>query len=96
MVGALLCGLVYRYTQKLPLTYLGEVIGTGILGALAAYPVAIWLMGMSAGEIAFYAYIFPFFISTACGALISWVALAAMKRAGVLSRLTERQELHHG
>ena len=95
MVGALLCGAVYAKWPLLLPTCLAEVCGTAVIGGLAAYPVAIWLMGISAGEIAFYAYIFPFFISTACGALISWAVLAAMKRAGVLSRLTERQELHH-
>ena len=59
MFGALLCGVVYHKTQKLLPTLVGEVFGTSILGGLCAYPVAILLMGKSAGDIAFYAYIVP-------------------------------------
>lgn len=32
MVGALCCGLLYRFTQKLPLAYVGEIVGTSVLG----------------------------------------------------------------
>ena len=55
MFGALLCGLVYAKTKNLIATLVGEVFGTSILGGLCAYPVAIFLMGKSAGDIAFYA-----------------------------------------
>ena len=74
MFGALLCGLVYAKTKNLIATLVGEVFGTSILGGLCAYPVAICLMGKSAGDIAFYAYIVPFLISTAVGAVIAGVA----------------------
>ena len=62
----------------------GEVFGTSILGGLCAYPVAILLMGKSAGDIAFYAYIVPFLVSTAGGAIIAGALLAALSRAGAL------------
>ena len=55
MFGALLCGLVYHKTKNILATMVGEVFGTSILGGLCAYPVAIFLMGKSAGDIAFYA-----------------------------------------
>ena len=42
MVGALCCGLVYSICHKLSLTCLAEALGTGILGGLAAYPVAVY------------------------------------------------------
>ena len=64
MFGALLCGIVFHKTNKLLPTLVGEVFGTSILGGLCAYPVAILLMGKSAGDIAFYAYIVPFLSST--------------------------------
>ena len=73
MFGALLCGLVYAKTKNLIATLVGEVFGTSILGGLCAYPVAICLMGKSAGDIAFYAYIVPFLISTAVGAVIALI-----------------------
>ena len=84
MFGALLCGVVYHKTQKLLPTLVGEVFGTSILGGLCAYPVAILLMGKSAGDIAFYAYIVPFLVSTAGGAVIAGVLLAALQRSGAL------------
>ena len=84
MFGALLCGVVYHKTQRLLPTLVGEVFGTSILGGLCAYPVAILLMGKSAGDIAFYAYIVPFLVSTAGGAVIAGVLLAALQRSGAL------------
>ena len=51
---------------------------------LLLLPVAILLMGKSAGDIAFYAYIVPFLVSTAGGAIIAGALLAALSRAGAL------------
>ena len=45
MIGALCCGLVYKKCKNLSLTCLAEALGTGILGGIAAYPVALFLMG---------------------------------------------------
>ncbi|MCM1568477.1 MAG: energy coupling factor transporter S component ThiW [Roseburia sp.] len=85
MFGALLCGIVYGRTKKIWPTLLAEVFGTAILGGLCAYPVAVLLMGKSAGDIAFYAYIVPFLISTAGGAVLSGILLGALKRTGILT-----------
>ena len=51
MLGALLCGLAFWKSRNIPLTLIAEVFGTGILGGLCAYPIALALMGMQAGEI---------------------------------------------
>ncbi|MCI9272850.1 MAG: energy coupling factor transporter S component ThiW [Clostridiales bacterium] len=77
MLGALCCGLLYRYTRKLPLAYAGEIAGTSLLGGLAAYPLAVFMMGK---EAAIAAYVLPFFISTAGGATIAILFLAALKK----------------
>ena len=84
MFGALFCGIAFWKTRNIPVTLLTEVFGTGILGGLCAYPVAILFMGGKAGEIAFYAYIIPFMVSTVGGAVISAVLLGALKNTGVL------------
>ena len=84
MFGALLCGLVYHKTKNLLATVAGEVFGTSVLGGLCAYPVAIFLMGKSAGDIAFYAYIVPFLISTAVGSIIAGVLVYSLQRSGAL------------
>lgn len=85
--GALVCGIVYEKTKNIFGTLLGEVFGTSILGGLCAYPVAIFLMGKSAGDIAFYAYIVPFLISTAAGAVISGLLIYSLKRVHALDKM---------
>ena len=84
MFGALLCGVVYWKSKNLLLTLLGEVFGTAILGGLCAYPLAVLVMGVSAGEVAFYAYVLPFFVSTAGGAILAGILIEMLKKAGVL------------
>ena len=90
MIGALLSGLAYKYSKKLWLTVLAEVFGTGILGGLCAYPIAIAFMGKQAGDIAFYAYIIPFLISTAVGAVIAGVLVTMLQKTGALKMFTEQ------
>ena len=48
-----------------------------VLGGLAAYPIAAFVMGK---EAALFAYVLPFFVSTAGGATIAILFLAALKR----------------
>ena len=86
MFGALLCGLAFWKSKNIPLTLIAEVFGTAILGGLCAYPIAILFMGMQAGEIAFYAYVVPFLISTAGGAILSAVLLGVLKNTGILGK----------
>lgn len=84
MIGAFLSGVFYRKTSKISFALLGEIFGTAFLGGLCAYPVAILLMGKSAAELAFYAYIIPFLISTAGGAALSGVLLYSLQKTGAL------------
>ena len=89
MFGALVCGVVYAKTKSIPGTLIGEVFGTAILGGLCAYPIAILFMGQSAAGLAFYAYIIPFLVSTAGGAVISAVLIYSLKKSGVLRAMQE-------
>lgn len=92
MFGAFLCGSVYKKTENIPGTLMGEVFGTAVLGGLSAYPVAVFLMGKSAAGLAFYAYVIPFLISTAAGALICAVVIYSLKRSNILSMIQESLE----
>ena len=87
MIGALLCGLAYYKTKNIPLTLVAEVFDTGILGGLCAYPVARLFMGKAAADVAFYAYIIPFHISTAGGSIIAGLVLAALQSGKTLDRM---------
>ena len=90
MLGAMLCGIVYWKAKHILPTLIAEVFGTSILGGLCAYPVAILLMGQSTADIAFTAYIIPFFVSTAGGAVISAVLLYALQKTTVLRSMQTR------
>lgn len=81
MVGALVCGLTYWGTHNLGATCVGEVFGTGILGGLAAWPIATLILGQS---VAVYGYMGPFLISTVGGSIIAGAVLFALKRSGGL------------
>ena len=84
MFGALLCGLAFHKTRNTWITYIAEIFGTGILGGLCAYPIAIAFMGKTAGDIAFYAYVVPFLISTIGGTILSGVIVESLKKTKVL------------
>lgn len=85
MVGALLCGLIYQKTGKLLLTYIGEVVGTGLLGGILCYPVAVLIMGNS--EAALFTYVMPFFMSTACGTVMAAILVAALEKSHAMNYL---------
>lgn len=74
--GVVLAGLLYQRTGSRLAAMAGEVVGTGLIGALAAYPVAVLVMGnaaAAAGGIGFY--IPSFGASSLAGALIGGQAL---------------------
>ncbi|HCW23741.1 MAG TPA: energy coupling factor transporter S component ThiW [Lachnospiraceae bacterium] len=84
MVGALLCGLVYQKTKKKIPTYIAEVFGTGVLGGLLAWPVAVYLMGR---EAALFAYVLPFLVSTTGGTLIAALLIAVLEKTHAMAHL---------
>lgn len=84
MVGALLAGLLYRKTRHLAGAFVGEVVGTGILGAMLSYPVATLLMGKSA---ALFAFVPAFMINTVAGSIVAVLVVAALERTHVLRDL---------
>ncbi|GHU77628.1 energy coupling factor transporter S component ThiW [Clostridia bacterium] len=84
MCGAFLCGIVYKHSKNLYLTYLGEVVGTGVVGALLAYPVAAFLLGRDA---ALFAYVIPFGISTLGGTVIAAFLISVFKKTKLLKEV---------
>lgn len=79
--GVILAGLAYRYTKSRLAAMGGEVVGTGVVGALVAYPVAVFLLGntkaAAAGATFF---MFSFGTSSATGAVLGGMVLAAIER----------------
>ena len=84
MCGALLSGVLYYYSKKLYLAYIGEVIGTGIIGGLLAYPVAAFVLGNT--QAAVFAFVVPLLISTCGGAVLAVIIVGGMKKSGIMER----------
>lgn len=84
MFGALLAGLFYKYSKRISFAFIGEVLGTSILGGLAAYVVAGW-MGIT--DVAFTAYILPFFLSTIVGSIFAVTLYKALARRGIFEEI---------
>ena len=84
MIGALLAWLLYTYTKKLPLAAAGEVIGTGIIGALCLYPLIIVL---ELDSQIFTAVALAFLVSSLIGAVTSYFILKQLEKRGVLTRI---------
>ncbi|WP_278045055.1 energy coupling factor transporter S component ThiW [Lachnoclostridium sp. Marseille-P6806] len=86
MVGALCCGLCWRFSGKLLPTYLAEIFGTGVIGGLLAFPVATLFMGK---EAALFAYVLPFLVSTAGGTILAAVLVAVLAKTKALDALRQ-------
>lgn len=72
MVGVFFAGIMYKKFKSIELAVIGEVIGTGIIGALLAYPLASFVLGK---EVALFVYIVPFTISSLVGSIIAYIIL---------------------
>ena len=99
MIGALLCGLVFKAlinkyeVAAIVLTLAAEMLGTGVLGGLCAYPVATLFMSVDAASTAVTAYIIPFLISTVAGSIIAGVLVFALRAGGALKMMQRSLEL---
>ncbi len=90
MCGAFLSGLLYKWLKKLPAAYIGEVVGTGILGGMLAYPIAAFIMG-NAG-VALFTFVIPFLISTCGGTILAIIITVALKKANLLQKFKQDLE----
>ncbi|MDZ7622054.1 MAG: energy coupling factor transporter S component ThiW [Candidatus Competibacteraceae bacterium] len=80
--GVVLAGLAFRHTRNVYFTALGEVIGTGLIGAtVGALLVAPYLMGR---EIALTVLILPFLLSSFVGAVLGILGLRVLRQLGYL------------
>ncbi len=84
MIGAFLSAFLFQKTGKLLFSCLGEITGTGILGALLSYPVAVFFMGK---DVAVFFFVVPFLLSTVCGTLMAAALFEVLRRVGLVSYL---------
>ncbi|WP_028784344.1 energy coupling factor transporter S component ThiW [Thalassobacillus devorans] len=81
MVGAFLAGYLYKNLGKKVWAAIGEVIGTGVIGALFAVPFANVLMGSTVGALFFLP---SFLVSSISGAVIGWLVVVRIKQEQLL------------
>ena len=84
--GATLSGILYKVSKgKIWAAVLGEIIGTGIIGAIVSYPVMAFIWGREGLTWLFYV---PSFIcGTVIGGSIAFVFLHQLQKTGVLKNI---------
>ena len=87
--GAVLSGLLYRASKgKIICAVIGEIIGTGIIGAVVSYPVMEIFYGRTG--LSWMDYV-PMFISgTLIGGSIAFCLLMALSRSGTLREFQQK------
>lgn len=86
--GAFLSGTLYRLSRgKLIWAFLGEVIGTGIIGAIISYPVMTWIWGRTG--LTWFFYVPSFIAGTLIGGSLAFFMLKQMQKAGLVARIQE-------
>lgn len=84
MIGAFLAAILYKKTQKLWLAFLGELFGTGVLGAIACYPVSTFILGKSA---TLFGFIPMFIFSSFAGSAIGFLLITIFMKNKAVSKL---------
>lgn len=88
--GPILGGLLYRRFHNFWVVLVGEVIGTGILGALAAYPLMKTFYGLDAQSFLYY---IPFYTPAAVvGAAMGVAVLLLLQKTKVLAQMQKELE----
>ncbi|HVB09972.1 MAG TPA: energy coupling factor transporter S component ThiW [Bacillota bacterium] len=80
--GALLAGYLYLATRRDALASVGEIIGTGLIGAIVSFPIAHYVMGRSTAAFFF---VIPFALASGTGAVLGYIVLKALRGARLLS-----------
>lgn len=88
ILGAMLAGFIYQRTQNRLKATLGEVLGTGILGAIVAYPLARFVLGK---DVAAFFFVIPFLVSTLGGSIIGYAILSKISM-NVLPGIGRRED----
>ena len=72
MIGAALSGVLYKKTNSIWGAVIGEIVGTGLLGGLIAYPVAAFVLDSKVVALWFFivAFLPNTCIGAACGAVL--------------------------
>jgi energy coupling factor transporter S component ThiW len=92
MIGALVAGLLFQKTKQIRFACLGEWIGTGILGSLACYPIAILFLGE---KVALFGFLPSFLASSFTGSLLAFFILKGLLKNRYMEGKLYENSTHH-
>lgn len=86
--GAFLSGMLYRLSKgKLVCAFIGEVIGTGIIGAIVSYPVMTFVWGKTG--LTWFFYVPSFIAGTLIGGSLAFIFLKHIQKARLLAKFQD-------
>lgn len=91
--GAVLSGIFYRLSNgKILAACIGEVIGTGIIGAIVSYPVMtlLWNGTGAYNHLTLFFYVPSFIGGTLIGGTVAFFLLGALSRCGQLAQIQKK------
>ena len=81
--GAFLSGVLYRVSNgKIIFAVIGEIFGTGVIGAIVSYPVMALIMGRTG--LTWMVYVPSFIAATIMGGTAAYILLKALSKNGML------------
>lgn len=84
--GAFFSGLFYRLSKgKIFFAVLGEIFGTGIIGAIISYPVMTYIWGRDG--LTWFFYVPSFVAGTLIGGSIAFILLKQLNKMGQLNKI---------
>ena len=87
--GATLSGILYKVSKsKIWAAVLGEIIGTGIIGAIVSYPVMTYICGREG--LGWFFYVPSFLCGTLIGGSIAAIVLYRLQHMGALIKMQTR------
>ena len=87
--GALLSGILYKVSKgKIWAAVLGEIVGTGIIGAIVSYPVMAFIMGREG--LGWFFYVPSFICGTLIGGTVAAIVLYRLQHMGALKKMQTR------
>lgn len=91
MIGAFLAAYLFQKSKKLKFAFMGEIIGTGILGAIVCYPIATLVLGQ---EVALFGFIPAFLTSSIAGAILGLIILSIVLKNSAFKTFQQNNFLH--
>ena len=81
----LLAGLLYQRFHLVWAACLGEMIGTGVVASILAFPIARYFLGKACGP---FTYFVPFMTVAVTGSAIACVLVYILKKNGAMAELS--------